>query len=299
MSTEKSMYEKMMEQYNNSKVAPKQPQMSEADRMKRYFTTYLPDGVQSEIKRIRILPPLEGQTTPFDVLKVHSAKNGTKTEKVICPDHADGKDCPFCEARKQLLATGDANDKAIAKQYSDRDMFVIRLIERGKEIDGVKFWRFNRDFTNNGVFDKIMSVVSLLGGDEDITSVENGIDLLVTINRNQMGIPTVVSIQAERKNSPLTSDPALTESILANTDTWRDVYKVKPYEYLKLLVEGKTPIWSSEAKGYVSKEDADDVAGQPNVATEMVNNLVNSTGVVGMEQITGGASDLEDDPFAD
>lgn len=300
MSTGKSMYEKMMEQYNNTKIAPKKPQVTEADRMKKYFTTFLPDGVNSEVRRIRLLPPLEGSVTPFEVNKVHIVKNGQKSDKHVCPDHADGKDCPFCEARKELLSSEDPNDHAIAKQYNVRDMYVVRLIERGKEEDGVKFWRFNRDFTNNGVYDKIMSVVSILGMDEDITDIENGIDLIVTINRNQMNIPIVVSIQADRKNSPLTNDPELTAKILEDANTWRDVYKVKPYEFLRLLVEGKTPIWSSEAKGYVAKEDADAISEQPSVATDMVNKLVNEsqTGVVNIEQIGGASIDLEDNPFA-
>lgn len=295
-----SMFEKMMSQYESSKPKANSPKLSEEDRLKQYFSTFIPKEIKSAEKTIRILPPLEGDETPFVNIKAHSIQVNGKWEKFICPEFAEGKPCPFCDARRELLATGDESDKKIAKNYNERDMYVLRVIDRDNEADGVKFWRFNRDFTNNGAFDKIMSVVKILGKDEDITSIENGIDLIISINRNQNGQPTIVGIQPARKSTPLTSDPELTARILADTKTWRDVYSIKSYDYLRLIVEGKTPVWSSEAKTFVSKEDAENNIATSNSA--MDNNvsklLEQKNSQIQMSSISGGSSEDEDDvPF--
>lgn len=301
MSNQNSMFKNMMNQYESSKPKASTPKISESDRLKKYFSTWIPDDVKAQDKIIRILPPLQGETTPFINIKAHSYQVNGKWEKYICPEFAEGKACPFCEARTELLKSGDDSDKKIAKNYSERDMYVLRVIERGKEEDGVKFWRFNRDFTNNGVFDKIISVVKLLGEEEDITSVENGFDLVISINRNQNNQPSVVGIQAVRKSTPLTDNAELTAKIMENTETWRDVYSIKSYDYLSLIVEGKTPVWSSEAKTFVSKEDADSNLAASNSATD--NNVAKlmdkKNSNIQITSIVGGSNANEDDdvPF--
>lgn len=250
-----SIHEQVLAQYNamqqNSSGKPK---ISQEERMKKYFTTHIPDGVASAQKIIRLLPVKQGEQL-FTAIQGHSIQVEGAWKKFICPEFASNgtEPCPFCEARDLLFKKGDENSIQIAKQYRKKDMFVLKLIERGKENEGPKFWRFNRDFTNQGVFDKIIDIFKILGDKEDITDVENGIDLIVNVTRDQNGRPVVGSIIAARQNSVLTEDESLRESLLNNTETWRDIYKIYPYDYLELIVKGETPAWDRDKKGYVSK----------------------------------------------
>ena len=275
-----STYQEILAQYDALKSnnnSSNKPRLTQEERMKKYFTTHIPDGVQSAQKVIRLLPAVEGGNI-FEQIKGHSIQVDGKWQKFICPEFANNEPCPFCEARKSLYEAGDENSVKIAKQYKQKDMFVLKLIERGKETDGPKFWRFNRDFTNQGVMDKIVDILKILGPDEDITNIENGIDLVVNITRDQNGRPVVGSIMAARNNSPLTDDASLTESILANQETWRDVYKVYPYSYLELIVKGETPVYDKETKGYISKSSLEArEAGKVSVGDAAINDIVNST----------------------
>lgn len=275
-----STYQEILAQYDALKSntnSSSKPKMTEEERMKKYFTTHIPDGVQSAQKIIRLLPAVEGGSI-FTQIQGHSIQVDGKWQKFICPEFANNEPCPFCEARKILFEKGDENSIKIAKQYKQKDMFVVKLIERGKENDGPKFWRFNRDFTNQGVMDKIVDILKILGPDEDIADVSNGIDLIVNITRDQNGRPVVGSIMAARNNSPLTNDASLTESILANQETWRDVYKVKPYDYLELIVKGETPVYDKETKGFISKNALEArEAGKVSIGDAAINDIITNT----------------------
>jgi hypothetical protein len=42
---------------------------------------------------------------------------------------------------------------------------------------------------------------------------------------------------------------------LNNEMTWRDVYKKKSIEYLRIVAEGSEPVWDNESKQFVGKID--------------------------------------------
>ena len=71
-------------------------------------------------------------------------------------------------------------------------MYVDAIIDREKEHEGVKFWRFNHDYRKQGTYDKIMKAIIAVG--HDITDVETGRDLNIEIAREMLtkhGIPIV------------------------------------------------------------------------------------------------------------
>lgn len=277
-----SNYDLLMAQYESmqKKETPKKERVSNDDRLKKYFTSFIPESEQSAQKIIRLLPGTDGKS-PFEVVKGHSIMVNGKSQKFICPEFANNEPCPFCEAKGEILKNYDSkneNSKKLLKQYNQRDFFVIKLIERGKEDEGVKFWRFNRDYRNAGIYDKIMDIIKTLGSYEDIFSVTNGIDLIININRDQNGNATVTSIIASRNNTPLTNDENLTNELLSNTETWRDVYKVYPYEYLSLLVRGETPVWDKETSTYISKTEYEEKnLNKENAGDSAINDLMEST----------------------
>lgn len=238
----------ILKQYeSNSSNASKK--MSNEERLKQYFTTFLPEGVNSATKVIRILPVGENMS-PFVEVMGHKAQVGGQWRTFICPKHENDDDCAFCEAREALLATGLDTDKEIAKKYSARKMYVVKVIDREKEDEGPKFWRFNHDYRKTGIFDKIFGLLQALKNSTapDITSAENGRDLMITINRDQNGRPTVSSI-AYLDPTPLHADAETAQNWINDERTWKDVYSVKPYSYLEIVVKGGEPTWKRNDNG--------------------------------------------------
>ena len=254
----------MLEQYEQNNKPRYEKKENKVYDLKNYFTTFLPVGVDSATKTIRILPNPSG--TPFTQVHVHTTYIDNKSTKYACLKHEKGEACPFCEAREVLLSTGNEADKELAKKYSAKQVYVVKIIDRDKESEGVKFWRFNHDYTKNGVIDKILGMVKALK--KDITHPETGRDLIITINRNQKGNPTVTSV-ASLDPSPLSEDAALTQAWLADTRTWEDVYSIKSYDYLEIIVKGGVPVWDKEAKTFVDKTSVAEKTETENLDTEL------------------------------
>jgi len=247
--SENSILKAMLAQYESATTSSSDNTFDE----KNYYTTYLKDGIDSRMSRIRILP-VNG--SPFQEVHVHSAKVDGKNRKFVCLQHLNDEPCPFCDTREKLLASGEKTDEDLAKEYRARKMYIVKVIDRENESDGPKFWRFPVNYKKEGIHDKIMAIVKMLG--EDITDVENGRDLILNIVRikNPRGgsYPSVNSIQAFG-NGPLSTDAALSKGWSEDAKTWKDVYTVKNYDYLKIVVLGKTPIWDKKLEKYVAKED--------------------------------------------
>lgn len=252
MSNEKNPLASMLEQYESNNKPKYENTQSKVYDLKNYFNTYIKEGVDSGSKTIRILPTADG-SSPFKQMWGHKIKIDGETKTFACLKHEEDKPCPFCETRELLLATKKETDKELAKKYSARLMYVVKVVDRDNEADGVKFWRFAHDFRKEGVFDKIIGLSSAIK--KDITNAETGRDLVITINRNQNKVP-VVSAIASLDASPLSDDSEKMAKWLSEEEqkrTWRDVYAVKPYSYLEIIVKGGTPVWDKEANSYVDK----------------------------------------------
>lgn len=254
MSNEKNALEAMLAQYEtNNKPKFEKSETAKVYDLKNYFTTYdLEKNETSLTKEIRLLPNYGGGS-PLVEFHGHTAMVDGAKKTFACLQHEKETACPFCEAREALLATGDAADKELAKKYSARKMYIAKIIDRKNEADGVKFWRFNHDFRKEGVFDKIHGVISGLKKNKDVTSATEGRDLSIIINRNQTGIPIITSIVAQDAG-PISEDQEQADAWLADARTWEDVYSVKNYDYLAIVVRGYTPMWDKEEKCFVAKE---------------------------------------------
>lgn len=254
MSNEQNALEAMLAQYEaNNKPKYEKSETAKTYDLKNYFTTYdLEKDEQSKTKEIRILPNPKGGS-PLVEFHGHTAIVDGQKKTFPCLQHEKGTACPFCEAREALLATGDAGDKELAKKYNSKKMYIAKVIDRHNEEEGVKFWRFNHDFRKEGVFDKIHGVVAGLKKNKNITSSTEGRDLTIMINRNQTGLPIISTIVAQ-DSDVLSANAELSAEWLADERTWEDVYSVRNYDYLAIIVRGYTPIWDKEAKCFVAKE---------------------------------------------
>ena len=85
-----------------------------------------------------------------------------------------------------------------------------------------------------------------------------GRDIVITTNRNDKGWSVVTSIMAE--DPSVLTDPKSPQAKewMANEETWRDVYSVKPVEFVNIVAEQKTPVWDSELKKFVAEEDKEE-----------------------------------------
>ena len=251
MSNEKSALDAMLEQYEKSN-SPKYDKKSEkVYDLKNYFNTYIKEGVKSAVKEIRILPSKNG-SSPFVEVHGHKVQVDGEWKTFACLRHEKNEPCPFCEAREALLATGNEADKELAKKYTAKKMYVVKVIDRASEDEGVKFWRFNHDYRKEGIFDKIHGVLTSLKTNRDVTNPESGRDLALTINRNQNGVPVVSAVVA-LDSTPLSEDSEKSKVWLSDERTWEDVYSVKSYDYLEIIVKGGLPIWDKEEKKYIDK----------------------------------------------
>lgn len=251
MSNEKNPLAAMLAQYEQNNKPKYEKKSEKVYDLKNYFTVFLKEGVKSGKKTIRILPTSDG-TSPFVEVYGHKAEVNGEYKTFACLKHEKGEACPFCEARELLLSKGTDQQKELAKKYNARLMYVVKVIDRDNEAEGVKFWRFNHDFRKEGIMDKIHGIVSAIN--KDITDPESGRDLVININRNQNNVPVVSSI-SQLDSSPLSTDAAKKAAWLGDARTWEDVYSVKSYDYLEIIVRGETPVWDKEAKKFVAKSE--------------------------------------------
>lgn len=244
-----NIFDNMMKMYEDSHTSG----VSNAKKydLKNYFNTYLKEGVNSAVKTIRILPPTEGQANPFVIKWGHKTEVEGNWKTFACLKHENNEACPFCEAREVLLAEGTDADKELAKKFSARKMYVVKVIDRDNEQDGVKFWRFNHDYRKTGTMDKIMGAIA--GAEHDITDIETGRDLTINVARDSNNRPVISSITCKMQVSPLSTDTEKVAEWSTDERTWRDVYSVKDYEYLKIVIKGDIPVYDKVKECYVGK----------------------------------------------
>lgn len=239
--------------------------------LSNYFSTFLPKGTKEATRKIRLLP--DGL---FTKVHVHSKKVDGQYRKLVCPQKEKGEDCPFCEAHDLLMAKNTDDHRKLAYQHKARQTYVVKVIDREKEDEGIKFWRFNHSRQEDGIYDQIIAIMTEAGA--DISNPVQGRDLTIKISRNQMNIPVVSSIIPSFVETPLSSNAALSEEWLNDKRTWEDVYALKPYEYLRILVQDGIPVWDKDSNGYVDKAEKEASDSQPkNDDSDLQNELTLGT----------------------
>lgn len=225
---------------------------SQEERMKKYFTTILPKGTRDGERRVRILPTKDG-ASPFVEVKFHEIQVDGNWLKLYDPAQ-DGKRSPLNEVYDALMDTGEESDRELARTYYSRKFYIVKVIDREKEDDGPKFWRFKHNRKGEGIFDKIFPIFKNKG---DITDVETGRDLLLSLSLSKANNGkeyTVISSVIPEDAGPLHTDPEKIKEWTEDELTWKDVYSVKTEEYLEMVANGETPRWDPDTKKYVSKD---------------------------------------------
>lgn len=244
----------ILSQYeSNTDNSSKKPKISNEDRLKKYFTEKLQQGMKTATRRFRILPAKDGKS-PFEEAYFYERQVNGKYEKIYCNKLNDGEYCPIYEAKEALMMEGSKKAKEMAREYTPRKFYVVKGIDRDNEDHGVKFWRFKHNYTGNGVMDKLMPLFKLKG---DITDAREGRDIIITTNRNEKGWSVVTSIMCDDV-SILTEDSTKANDWFNNEETYKEVYSRKSPEYLEIVSKNMTPVWDSEQSKYVAEEDREE-----------------------------------------
>lgn len=235
-------------QYEKSKKGDS-PKMSQTDRLKLYLTLMLPDNESAGSKRIRILPTTDG-SSPFKEVYYHEMFIDGSWVKLYDPGKNDNERSPLNEVYQELNSTGKESDKELAKQYLSRLFYVVKVIDRDYPEHGPKFWRFKKNYKNEGILDKIIPIFKVRG---DITNPENGRDLIINLvksKNNKNKEYTTVSSILDGDKSPLCEDIELASKWINDPLTHRDVYAKKSVEYLIAIANGQTPKWNKDKNGW-------------------------------------------------
>jgi hypothetical protein len=241
----------ILAQYEQSqKSGSNTNKMSQDERMKKYFAALLKDNEKQGQKRLRILPTTDG-TSPFKEVWFHEIQVDGKWQKFYDPGKNDNERSPLSEVYEELMSTGREADKELAKQYKPRKFYIVKLIDRDNEADGVKFWRFKHNYKNEGILDKLIPIFRAKG---DVTDSQKGRDIILEMTKAKTpkgATYTVIQTIMYDDPAPLHEKRETAESWLNDELTWADVYSKKPVEYLEAIAKGETPKWDSEKGGYV------------------------------------------------
>ena len=277
-----------MEAENNPKVEATKNFKDNVFDEKNYLNVRLGNNEQSKELKIRLLP-IDGESqTPFKKIHVHNVKvpteispSGYKTyiciEKTEGVDHEKyGNKCPFCELNREYYKKyeKETENKVLKKEWMEKSLAnlakeacVVRCIERGAEEDGPKFWKFNVRKDKQDPKGQIIELYntrlqeSREEGDEEenILDIRTGKDLKVTISyaadNGQGSTRTATKIVDYGKNKPLSESEEQIAEWVNNPKKWYDVFSIKPYEYLKIVIDGKVPFFDKAQNKWVTREE--------------------------------------------
>ena len=263
----------VLAQYEKNKQSggSTKPQMTSEERMKQYLSIMLPKGTKSGEKTIRILPTQDG-SSPFKEVFFHNTQVQGRWMKIYDPGkdsmgQSTGERSPLNEVEEALRLAGDAQSKELARSYRSQKFYIVKVIDRDNEEDGVKFWRFKHNWKGDGPIDKIIPIWQKKG---DVTDINEGRDLTLMLQAVPLpggrGEYTTVSTVMYEDPGKLSEDETKTKEWTDDERTWKDVYSQKPIEYLEAISKGLDPIWDSEQKKYVY-DDPNSVSNTTSTST--------------------------------
>ena len=275
---------------------------------KNYLNTRLANGETTRTVKIRILPVKPGTNKIALPISIHSlkvdkqvAQSGFKT--FLCLNDGnltehDQRGCPICNKSKELFQMANElpkddehayeKRKALCKEafkYQPKTAYIVRVIERGKEDEGVKFWRFNHWDNGKGCKDQLENLYNLRKEEMEEAGVENfnifdlhnGKDIVLTLTKSQKENShidkTEITITDAGICTPLSKDENQIEEWVNDPKDWKDMYACKDFKYLEIVSDGGIPVYSPEQGCYVAKDikELQDSQAELEAAQEVLN----------------------------
>tara|TARA_R110000803_G_scaffold47825_8_gene99644 strand:- start:10189 stop:11022 length:834 start_codon:yes stop_codon:yes gene_type:complete len=214
----------------------------------KYFAPFLPKGESNGERTIRILPTQNGDS-PFTEAWFHEIQVDGKWQKLYDPGKNDGERSPITEVNEALLMTGDPEDRVLARQYKPKKFYIVKVIDRDREDEGVKFWRFKHNYKGDGIMDKLIPLFQKRG---DITDPREGRDINLILKSVKMpsgkGSYTSVSTIMVEDPSILTTDVEKANTWVGHSEIYKDVYSKKDEQFLEKVAKGENPYERKEER---------------------------------------------------
>lgn len=284
-------------QIEQEQKAPKN-KFNNAFNPKNYLDTRLKKGEKKREIKIRLLPnPDQPGYSPF--IKVHThtlsklpkeiSESGFKS--YICLEKSDidhekyGKKCPFCEMQRSAYnesvnETDEAKKKSLQELSISniaRETIIMRVIERGKEEEGPKFWKVNVARRGDDAYSLIKNLAERLykegmenGVEENLYDSFKGRDIILTISGsdNEKDNKTSITVTQALSQTPISKDEQTMREWINDEKKWNDVFVVKPYEYLSIISTGEIPWFDRESGKWIPKAVADEKRDATNARIE-------------------------------
>lgn len=236
---------------------------------KNYLNVRLKPGETKRTLSVRLLPITPDAQTPFMVLKTHSlkvdkfiSKSGYKSFICLDDPHLEvhqSEKCPLCAKAEELFAASRQETDPVLKKslfkaacsYRAKETFVVRVIERKHEDEGVKFWRFNAHNDGTGCYDKLMTIyenrknesLESCGEPFNVFDLINGKDFNITLTYDKSKGTTNIEIIDAGMPSPLSRDTNQALAWINDTKSWNDIYASKPFSYIQIIADGNIPVY--------------------------------------------------------
>lgn len=257
--------------------------------VKNYLDTKLSDGEKERTITIRILPVSSEDGNFRIAVKTHNLKVSKRIansgfKSFLClndpqvPNYDPSIQCPICakaqyyfdEAKKCRETDKEKSKKLFMKACSlkSKVTYIVRVIERGKENEGVKFWRFNENTQGKGIYDSLIALYKQRKADMAEEGIENynifdldeGRDIVLSLTKTeradgQEGV--AIQINDKSINKPLTHDVELGNSWINDVKRWYNAYTVKSPEYLSIVADDKIPYYDKTIEKFVPKTEED------------------------------------------
>ena len=112
--------------------------------------------------------------------------------------------------------------------------------------------RFLIQFSYDGTF--YSGFQTQKGKDSNIFDLNEGKDLIVTLTKDDNG-KTVTKIVDDEDKTPLTESYEQGIAWINDPKQWTEVYTVKPYEYMEIVVKGGVPVFDKNQNKYVDSAE--------------------------------------------
>lgn len=256
--------------------------------VKNYLDTKLGDEDERNIT-IRILPVSSEDGNFRIAVKTHNLKVSKRIaasgfKSFLClndpqvPEYDPSVRCPLCEKSqfyfneaKKYRETEPEKSRALfmkACSLKSKTTYIVRVIERGKENEGVKFWRFNENTQGKGIYDSLIALYKQRKNDMAEEGIENynifdldeGRDIVLNLKKTvrsdgQQGV--AIQITDKSINKPLTNDVEQGNAWINDVKRWYNAYTVKSHDYLAIVADDKIP-YLDKATGILTAKTEQD-----------------------------------------
>ena len=268
---------------------------------KNYLNTRLGDKELEKEFQIRVLPLTNDSDDIFEEVYFHWDAKAKKS--FVCPKHTKNtpegtnKECPYCDLEEGFWAEyreekDDTRKKSYMKSANEnkaQSNFVLRVIERANEDEGPKFWKIAESVLDNIDTVRVQNKKYKI----DIFDLKTGKDLLVTFKQKDKK-SKFSSLQSDMVQTPACEDENTLKEWIGNPLKWHDVYTIKSFEYLEVIINGGEPWFDKPTNKWIDKRDLKKVEEEPVDDSEYANEIDEE---IETDKKTGDSVPEEDLPF--